>query len=276
MDNQETAKQEALTLHLDGVPSDGGDVRLAVFADKMRELRAALNETDRFLSGSDKATVELLVADLSHSSPSAVTIRSQGIEGVGTPYEHQLFEYFSDLVAQISSSAFRAATVSHVVLEKVGDLISGFGEKFSGMWLSRSGVTTAVISRETVDHIKDLLARQYTARGSVKGRVEKYNSHSDQKSFTIYPAIGGRVRCVFGEQMRKDASDAVEKSVIVHGLLKYQEGNFFPFEASVESIEILPSDSDLPRLSEMRGTAPNATGELNSADFVKNIRNEWN
>lgn len=276
MDAQEAAGQNALTLHLDGFPSDGGDVRLSVFADKMRDLRIALNEADRYLSSSDKPTVELLVADLDHSSPSAVTVRSQTIEGVASPYEQRLFEYFSELLSQISGSAYRAVNASHGVLEKVRDLISGYGEKYSGMWLTKDGDTTAVVSAETLINLKDLLARQYTARGAVKGRVEKYNSHSDQKSFTIYPAIGGRVRCVFDEHMRKEASDAVEKNVIVRGVLKYQEGNFFPYEAFVESIEVLPPDSELQRLGDLFGAVKGATGDMTAVDFVKNNRNEWN
>lgn len=34
-------------------------------------------------------------------------------------------------------------------------------------------------------------------------------------------------------------------------------------------------EEGLPKLSDLKGIAPDATGELFSEDFVRNLRNEW-
>lgn len=53
--------QENLTLHLDGLPVDGGNTRLNVFAEKLVALRTALQETDKFLHGFAQEPVDFLV-----------------------------------------------------------------------------------------------------------------------------------------------------------------------------------------------------------------------
>lgn len=265
--------QETLTLHMDGLPSDGGDMRLAVFSEKLNALRMALQKTDEFLGGGDSA-LDFLVSDLKHESPSQVGVRAQSIDA-NIERQQQVFQYFSSLIAEVSSDAYKTAAAGHSVLLALKDLIGGYGQKYHGMWLSYRGQVVSRVSIETIEHINDLLEKKYTSLGSVKGRVEKYNSHGEAKNFHIFPAIGGRVKCIFNDDQKEITGEFVNKNAIVHGILKYREGDFFPYEVIVQSMEKIESDDKLQTLTGLYGIAPGATGNLDAVEFIKNNRNGW-
>jgi len=271
--NTET-NHETLTLHLDGVKSDGGDVRLAVFAEKLSTLRVALQETDKFLYGIDTPTIDFLVTNLSHKSPAAVSIAAQP-NGIIAEHQGRVFSHFSELLAKITSGAYVVASANHQLLTSLKDLISGYGKKYQQMWLSFKGETVAAVSDETLENLKQLLAKRYTSIGSIKGTIKKYNSQADKKTFHLSLFIGGQVKCFFEEDLLAKASAAVEKNVTIHGLLKYQEGDFFPYEVSVRDIEIMEPDASYQTLSGLIGTAKGITGGQSSEEFIKNIRNDW-
>lgn len=271
---QGVKNQEALTIHIDGAPSDGGDVRLSVFVSKLDDFRSALQEVDKYLYGLNKNTVEFLVSDLSHSSPAAVSVHMQP-NGNVLAHQDQIFSYFSSLIADITSGKYRAATASYYLLTKLNELASGVGDKFTRMWLSYKNEVSAVISIETQENLKILLAKQYIAVGSIKGRMEIYHGHGKEKFFYIYPLIGNRIKCVFNDDHREQASKAVDQNVTVSGRLKYLEGDFFPTEVSVENIEIHDSDSELQTLSGLIGSVEKGDPNSTSIEKIKRIRDGW-
>lgn len=266
---------DALTIHIEGIQSDGGDIRLSVFVRKLDEFRSALQETDKYLYGINKNTVEFLVSDLTHKSPAAVSIHMLP-NGEVMAHQDQIFKYISSLIAEITSGKYRPATASYYLLNKLNELTSGVGEKFSAMWLSYKNEVSAVISKETQENLRDLLSKQYTALGSVKGRVEVYHGHGKENFFYVYPMIGERVKCFFGATLRELASKAVEQNVTVSGELKYLEGEFFPSELYAHTIEIHDPDDKLQTLSGLIGIAEKSEMSQTSAELVKSLRNGWN
>ncbi|MGL4231661.1 MAG: hypothetical protein ACRCWJ_09875 [Casimicrobium sp.] len=274
MNEPQASSDDVLTLHMEGIPPNGGDMLLPAFINKLDEFRSALSETDKFLSGGD-ATVQFLVKDLSHSSPSAVTI---GWEGAGITAAHQekIFPYFGRLVDGLTNGTVREVDeAAYPLLDKLLALAAGLGKEMARMWLSRQGADIAAFTPETVKALEDLLGTPYQSYGSAKGRVEAYNSHSKEKFFYLYPIIGQRIKCVFDESRRTKASGSVDKSVTVTGLVKYRRGSFVPFEIAVGDIEEIPADSELPSLSSFEGIAPNATGDIDSVEFVRKQRDGW-
>ena len=75
--------------------------------------------------------------------------------------------------------------------------------------------------------------------------------------------------------MLTQAAASVEHNATVEGELKSYEDDLWPHEVRVRHIEIHPLDSELPTLSELAGSAPDSTGELSAAEFVRELRNEW-
>lgn len=271
----EHTKSEALTIHIDGALSDGGDVRLSIFVNKLDEFRAALQEADKYLYGLNKNTVEFLVSNLTHNSPAAVSIQMQP-NGDPLAHQDQIFTYLSELIADITSGKYRTASASYYLLTKLNELTNGIGDKFSKMWLSYRNEVAAVISIETQVNLRALLAKQYNSIGTIKGKMEIYHGHGKEKFFYVYPLIGERVKCIFSDSHTEVAAKAVEKNVTVVGTLKYLEGEFFPSEVFVQTIEINPPDEDLSSMSSLLGIVrENGDNTEISVDIIKSIRDGW-
>lgn len=265
---------DELTLHIDGITSNGGDIDLSVFVMKLDNLRIALNESDKFLFGINKNSVDFFVTDLKRSSPSAITF---GFKPVSIISDHQsnIFSYISNLIADITSGGYKPATANYKTLKSLTDLAGGIGDKFSSMWFSRNEKTVAVINTETLTTLNGLLSKQYHSFGAVKGKVKGYNSASKEKYFYVYPLIGSRVKCIFDDNFVSEASKIIEGNVTVNGLVSYLEGEFFPSEVKVSSIEEHANDDDLISLSSLIGIENNITNNATSVEFVKEVRDGW-
>ena len=97
-----------------------------------------------------------------------------------------------------------------------------------------------------------------------------------QPYFKIVPPVGGiEIKCIFPLELLTQAAASVEHNATVEGELKSYEDDLWPHEVRVRHIEIHPLDSELPTLSELAGSAPDSTGELSAAEFVRELRNEW-
>ncbi len=112
------------------------------------------------------------------------------------------------------------------------------------------------------------------AIGEIEGRLQYTSIHGDRNAFRIYPAVGrGSVACLFPPDKLEDARNALDRRIRVSGKLTYPAGSDFPKSIRVDSIKRLPSDDELPGLMDLRGIAPNLTGNLSSEEFVRGLRN---
>lgn len=265
---------DALTLHMEGLEEDDGDMRISVFLDKIDALRMALQELDKQLGGIDQPTLDYVVSDLSHSSPAAITLSPSAAAGLAA-HQQNVFSTFCTILEAARTGVLRDLRVGHEILTKILKLAEGSGNRFKTMWISRQGKVVTAITEETAAAVQELLAKEIHALGSVKGRVERYNSHNKEMHFYLYPALGDRVRCVFREEMRENASTAVEQTVVVNGMLSYWEGSFYPHQVAVAEIEILAKNDELATLSSLGGAAPDATGNQSAVDFLRSHRDGW-
>lgn len=114
-----------------------------------------------------------------------------------------------------------------------------------------------------------------SSKGTVKGVVKKYSGVGDRLNFTIVPNLGAEVKCVFPKALTERAAAAVEKNVRVDGEVRRYAGSMWPHEVSVSEIQVLKPDSELAKLSELKGIAPDATGDMSTADFINELRYGW-
>lgn len=273
--NTQAGSQEKLTLHLEGLPEDGGDVRLNIFADKLSALKTALHATDKFLHGFAEESVDFLVADLTHNSPAAISITAQ-THGLHPTFPQEIFEYFSGLMGKLSQKTGVTTLVPNLrLLTSIKALVSGYGKKYSGMWFSGNAETLAIVNAETLTNIEQQLIKRHHSIGSVRGVIQRYNSEAKEKSFHLTTPLGQSIKCKFDESQREQASSAVEKNVIIHGFLTYWDGDYFPCEVNVRRIEIIEPDDSLQTLTGLIGSAKAITEGQLSNEFIKNIRNGW-
>lgn len=106
--------------------------------------------------------------------------------------------------------------------------------------------------------------------GSVSGRVEALNIHK-KRVFYVYPVSGPtRVACRFPKDMFDQVQAAIGRYVTVHGEIDYDDTGTFPALVAVDRIET--HEGERPRLRDLFGAVPNLTGGMESAAYIRAIR----
>jgi hypothetical protein len=125
--------------------------------------------------------------------------------------------------------------------------------------------------------IDKIIGPDEIARGSVSGMFELLNIHGGANHFRIYPVVGPRkVDCHFKSDTLTKAIAGMNHYVKVVGELRYKRMDKYPYAINVSEIEIYPDEKSLPSIFDLKGIAPDATGDASSEDFVSGIRNaDW-
>ncbi|WP_414497351.1 hypothetical protein [Stenotrophomonas maltophilia] len=261
-----------LRLHIEGVEELGGDVRLGAFIEKLAALKAALSETAQ-LDGRNPG-VDFLVSNLSHSSPAMVEITAVAVDNSSLPAD--VVTNFLRFVRQAGDRTIEVNSAHAKLVGQLRKLVAGTGERFQRLWLDGPNIAPIVLNDDVARALDDALPDVRKEIGTVKGTVKRYSGVGKRPYFKIVPVAGNvEVKCLFPQELLDQAAASVEHNVSIEGELKSYEGDLWPYEISVRSIVIHPSDDLLPTLSELAGSAPEATGELSVAEFVRGLRNEW-
>lgn len=263
-----------LRLHIEGVGELGGDVRLGSFIEKLAALKAALAETANHASGGRNSKVDFLVSNLSHSSPAMVEVTAVALDNSGSPAE--VVKSFLDFIRRTKSGTIEADASNAKLVDPLRKLVAGAGERFERLWLDGPDIVPIVLDEAVARALDDALPDVRREIGAVKGVVKRYSGVGKRPYFKIIPPIGeSEIKCLFPQEMLELAAASVEHNATVEGELKSYEGELWPHEIVVRTITIHPADGQLPTLTELANSAPEATGELSAAEFVRRLRSEW-
>ena len=95
-------------------------------------------------------------------------------------------------------------------------------------------------------------------------------------TFEVFPTVGPkRVVCHFQPAKKEKVKQALERYVCVYGRLRYKHWDKFPHAIDASDLDIYPLDDELPKLSELRGMAPDLTGGLEAHEFLEQVRDAW-
>jgi hypothetical protein len=161
------------------------------------------------------------------------------------------------------------------VLEALQSLSEPVGKKIKSAALSFDTFQIG-LTQELQHRIGVALAPEETSSGTIEGRLEAINLHDEANIFHIYPAVGpAKVKGRFPTTLREKAIMAVDRNVLVTGIVKYKLKAPYPHEIEVQEFKVLPRDEELPKMADLYGIAPNATNGVPSEMFVKLARNDW-
>lgn len=263
---------DKITLVLEGLPEDDGQVRLTVFMSQLQSLNGALSKLDRDLNGGKPAS-SFRIAELSYNSPVRVVVAA--MPRPNRPHvAGQVLENFGRIAEAIKDGS-PLETIDADLLEDIQALARPVGRQLKTATILFDGhelnLTETVARR-----VDEALAVAEECSGVIEGDLEQINVHHGANTFHIYPAIGPKkVTCHFSNKLYEDAVAAVGKRVEVYGTLRFRPGASFPHQIAVTDIEIFPPESVLPDWDDLRGRAPNATGGLSSEAFVRELRDGW-
>ena len=108
--------------------------------------------------------------------------------------------------------------------------------------------------------------------------LETINIHGNENRIIIYPIIGAKsVDGYFPVEIKDDIIFCIGKYVEVFGEIIYNTpASAHPKSIKIDHIQVLydGNENDLPSLKDLKGIAPDITGNLKSEEFVRKLRNE--
>lgn len=266
------AKKDRIELVIEGLPEDEGQVRLGVFVSQLQHLAATVAKLDRDLHEGNSATA-FRITELSYASPYRVVIEPEAL-----PKNHYAGAAIIQSLGRITDALESGADLSALdsdLLEDIRSLAKPIGKTVKSTTLIFNDHTFD-LTPKIVSNVDEALAVDEECEGAIAGMLDQINVHQGANVFHIYPEVGPKkVTCKFPHRLFDDAVSAVGRRVEVFGTLNYRANVSFPHQITVTAIDAFPPDSDLPDWEDLRGRAPNCTGELSSEVFVRELRDGW-
>jgi len=159
------------------------------------------------------------------------------------------------------------------MLQTLKGLTKRLEKHLIAMNISNGGGYHVSVTKEFGARVDLIIGPDEIVEGSVSGTLELINIHNRANKFNIYPSVGPKkVVCHFPDDLLVLAITGINRYINVSGKLKYKKRDRYPYEIDVSHIDIYPPEDNLPKLSDLRGIAPRATGDMTSEDFVRSLR----
>lgn len=257
---------------LEGLPSEQGHVLANDFLRELQSLITALHKIDTAeISGHKTETTYYRIVNLSHSSPATVTLEARPYD-VKIDSREIILDKFYKNIESIGEGKLTSRS-DYGFLESIKNLANPIGRTITNAQIEISGKKIN-IDREYRKSVDKLLAPEETYSGTLRGMLEAINLHENANVFRIYPDVGpAKLTCYFPADLEEKAINAVKRFVEVRGTLFYKAAANYAYKIDVKDLVILPNEDELPTLGELRGVAPNATGDKLSEDFIWDLRN---
>jgi hypothetical protein len=256
-----TPTKPTIDVHLEGLTEDRGAVPLGVFRTFCETLEECLRKVEE---AEHVGKMVYLIDDL--RSGSAVVSITARVNDPIIDNRHRVFGVFQGLLEGIERGTETGAELPASLLLAFRKLTGSLNRRLVAIRIGRLNLTSSFAT-----NIDRILTPTIATSGSVKGRLERLNLHNSHE-FVVYSPLGYVVKCVFPESLFSRVQQAIRSTVNVSGKLHYRPDMPYPDKVHVEEIDILPPNSTLPKLSEMKGTWKDATGGLGVTEFLRNLR----
>lgn len=117
------------------------------------------------------------------------------------------------------------------------------------LWVNRRPVT---VNTDIARVIREDWRANYKDYGTVEGRLTAIQEHGTLQLLLKDEWLKQTVRCYVPEEKLPEVFAAFRKRVEISGVIHYRR-NGTPISVEVESIELLPSDDELPSHEDVRG-----------------------
>lgn len=272
-------ESKLITYSVEGVSAESGHIRADYLVDKLDNLLTALNDIDRIVGNTYQPTLYYRVVKVEHGSPLTITIEPvvrKRASITDSPEQHiatRHNRFFKELDA-IRRNEPLSPEIDDRVVEHLRDLAEGIGREFERAAISNSEARVELDQAFEIN-VRKLLDEEDCSYGGIEGTLDAVNIHGSTRRFWIYPRIGPqKVRCDFLPGTSDQVREALGRYIRVEGLKYFRAQSPYPYRITVRDFEILEGD-EATALINLRGIAPDATGELSTVDFVRAIRDEW-
>lgn len=272
-----------ITLTLEGLSSDEEHVQLSALIEQLQKVKTALNNAERLVTRKNQVNIIYKIVRVSHNSPLELELEAE-IKPPKTKKKARR-DYSADVVKRFRTDLYSIGKnkvvppdVDTPALEAYLDMSINVGEKLKEFNVSAEGESVN-IDYAFKKTLNDILGVDEISWGTVTGTLEALNFHS-RNIFVIYPPVGAqRIQCDFGNDVdiKEKVLDAVKdkRYVRVGGELHYKPNLDFAYRIKVFELDVLPTSKDLPSYRDLKGIAPDLTGEQTTKQFLEGTEDAW-
>lgn len=266
-----------ITVQIKGDPTDNESLRLNDFIGQLDAIRNTLSHLERTIAEPDSSPIQYRIVGLRHSSPA--TIIFEAVPGTkGRDVCALVADRFMDGIKNIKRGIIPEDYDADLLesFKKIGPKVQ---KKNHRRFISLVSIATdsdkVDVEQSLESEIDTIVGPDEIMQGSICGTLELINIHAGVNTFRIYPIIGPpKVDCHFRSDQMNNAIAGINHYVNVKGALRYKRRDKFPYAVNDAEIEVYPDEQKLPSIFDLKGIAPDATGDLKSEDFVRKLRHE--
>jgi len=261
-----------IKIQLIGKGDDKKLIRLNDFVSELNAVSQILHRLDNLVGRSENRSMYFRITDLRYSSPAIVEIEAVP-QRPSMDYTKAVVSKFFDGLDKIKQGK-APAEFDRELIESYKTLTNVIRKNVAQIDFTSQDIYISV-TEDLDEPIKQIIGKDEILHGFVSGVLEYINIHGGVNKFNIYPIAGpSKVECHFPDELLDKAIQGINRKVNVKGRISYKTKELFPYAISVEDIEIYPDESELPNLFDIKGIAPQATGNLSSEEFVREIRQD--
>ncbi|WP_213956322.1 hypothetical protein [Variovorax sp. dw_954] len=250
-------------------------LRLSDLIDQLNAVKNTLNQIDMAVSGRKAPGLYYRITALSMNSPATIEVEAVASKKSLPNYGRKVVSKFQrDLKSVIRGKRPKDAGLD--LMDSYKGLAHPQRGHVAGMSIQFEKENIEV-PRNLDMKVDEILGPDQTELGSIVGSLEVINIHNQRNEFKVFPIVGpASIKCRFPSAKLGSALAGINHFVRITGTLHYKRAEKFPHFVQVESIEVLPEQSDVPKLSSLRGIAKGAYDGLSSTDYISKVRNgEW-
>jgi hypothetical protein len=261
-------------IQIEGLAEEGGEVRLIDFIDELQALKNALKVTERHIVQESNA-INYRVIDLSHSSPSTVTVGITARNQVYQSAPRRISKRLTTTLSMVRRAHRYASLLDQNTLDAFQELTTPTKKHISRVVVTGERNQKVSIDRVFDRNLQVLAEPVERERDEISGRLERLNIHNTHQ-VDIYPLIGPpRVKCVANEDLHDDIVNNAGKWVTVDGWAIYRRGFPYPVEMKVKSIFPRESPLSLPSIIGILREVSAKPDEESAEDRIRMMRDGW-
>lgn len=254
-----------------GIEGERGKISLETFAVVVRNTFDILADLDNAVSSIPQGSLEWFIADVSFGSL-VIAIESKS-KLPDIDYSSKVAETFVDGLAHIQRERTTPPYFSDYDLRKAQELARRLRKDGAKAVIIHDieRQVKATISPEVVPDLGQLINVRFQDIGSVEGRLEMISIHKVPR-FTIYHAITQRsIRCKFEPKLLDLVKEALGRRVVISGVV-YFNYRYEAVRVDLQKLTILPKEEELPYPKDLRGMAPDFTGDKTTEEYIRSLR----
>lgn len=253
-----------------------GQISARSLASVLQHSLYVLRSLDHRISERPKGTLHWVVENIGHGSSIDVLLGTRVVHG-DRDFSSDVHGRFAGGIQIIRREEGTPPYFSTDDVIAVREIVRGFGQDgVTGVaYEPEAAKEPAELTHEIEPELIRLTGVAYHALGAIEGRVEVVSVRRKWRHFTITDERTRRaIKCNLPYALEDAVFEAIKerRRVVARGLIAYNLRNE-PMRLEVRgSLRFLGKPEELPTIAELAGSDPNLTGDMDTEDFIRSLR----